>query len=529
MLLLKKRPTRLMVMLACLATAQAVQAEPPSDLASYLDSAHRAACPGLAQSGQPEDLRLRDFYQQRQYRPRWNPARLAALEQQIAGLADDGMPPGRYALPPADSSACSELLSSQRYLQALDELANGILPAPLPEIWHAEAPAVRIDPQAIASQTADDDLAAAFARARPDHPLYRQLRSHYAALRTSTPSPWPLVDPGRLLRSGSQGPRVAQLAARLAAEGYLPEDGITAYTEYPLFDDALDQALRHFQRRHSLQDDGILGPDSLRQLNLPASWRIQQLQINLERWRWLYRELEADLLLVDITAGEATLYRQGSVAWQTRLQVGRPERQTPQLKSRINRLTLNPTWTVPPTIFRKDKLPQIRQDPGYLARNRLRVLDHQGHRLNPASIDWRNPRGILLRQDAGPDNALGQIAFRFQNPFSVYLHDTPSQRLFDKRPRVFSSGCVRVENAMTLRDLLTDSLDAADREQLLQLHDSGKTREYRLQQTTPLLIAYWTVSADEEGLIFRPDLYDLDQAVMEALQGAAGPETDSNK
>src|SRR5690606_18179207 len=120
----------------------------------------------------------------------------------------------------------------------------------------------------------------------------------------------------------------------------------------------------------------------------------------------------------------------GETRWSARTQVGRASRPTPTLKSEVTHFTINPTWTVPPTILRNDKLPEIRRDIGYLERNNMRVLDHRGNRLNPYEVDWNNPSGIMLRQDAGPQNALGQVAIRFPNPFSVYLHDTPSQSIF---------------------------------------------------------------------------------------------------
>ena len=156
---------------------------------------------------------------------------------------------------------------------------------------------------------------------------------------------------------------------------------------------------------------------------------------------------------------------------------------TPPLKSQITRLTLNPTWTVPPTILQQDKLPLIREDAGYLARHGMRVLDAQGNDLDPASIDWHAPRNIMLRQEAGPANPLGQVAIRFANPFSVYLHDTPSKPLFDLSQRALSSGCVRVEVALQLVDLLRDGVLAVEdhlvRAAVHHQHDQGGLRSDR--------------------------------------------------
>jgi murein L,D-transpeptidase YcbB/YkuD len=174
---------------------------------------------------------------------------------------------------------------------------------------------------------------------------------------------------------------------------------------------------------------------------------------------------------------------------------------------------------VPPTIYRQDKLPEIRRNIAYLANNRLKVLDRDGRELNPATIDWQNPGPIKLRQDPGPDNALGLIVFRFPNPFSVYLHDTPSQSLFASHRRNYSSGCVRVEGAKQLADEL---FAGASQETHNSITDSIKrrlTRNIPLPVKVPILMDYWTAAAYEDGRVeFRPDVYGRDEELMAALK-----------
>ncbi|MBT9531809.1 MAG: L,D-transpeptidase family protein, partial [Pseudomonas sp.] len=238
----------------------------------------------------------------------------------------------------------------------------------------------------------------------------------------------------------------------------------------------------------------------------------------LERWRWLARDLQASGVLVNVAAAQLAYYQDFVPVWQTRTQVGRAARPTPLLKSQITRLTLNPTWTVPPTILREDKLPEIRRDLAFLDKHNLRVLDREGQLLDANSIDWNNPGSIQLRQDAGAHNPLGQVAIRFPNPFSVYLHDTPSQQLFAKGPRAFSSGCVRVEAVMQLVDLL---LTPAERERVTSLLASGRTHEFRLSTPLPIILAYWTAEVDGAGqLLYAPDIYARDQALLAALDRA---------
>ena len=267
----------------------------------------------------------------------------------------------------------------------------------------------------------------------------------------------------------------------------------------------------------NLQNIGVIGAGTVAELNISPAMRREQLRINLERFRWLAQDLEPASLLVNVAAAQLIVYQGGVPVWQTRTQVGRAERQTPLLKSRVTRLTLNPTWTVPPTILREDKLPQIRRDQTFLSRQNLQVLDSEGHPLAADQIDWDNPGNILLRQDAGPRNPLGKMAVRFPNPFSVYLHDTPSQALFSKGPRAFSSGCVRVEQVMQLRDWLLSPAERARTDELLA---TGLTHEFRLAKPVPILLTYWTAQADSYGqLLYAPDIYGRDAALLAALGG----------
>jgi murein L,D-transpeptidase YcbB/YkuD len=484
-----------------------------------------------------EQETLRGFYQQLGFTPVWNQhERLAQLLEQLEQLADDGLDPDSYQLATlrrlsqsrADrQSACTDVLASHAYLQALQHLHWGRLdPAQVEPIWHSPhtpAPVRPTAPPAFA-MSGLDDLPAAFEQARPQFELYRKLRSTWAELRRQPLPSWQRVPDGPLLRPGKRDPRVLLLEQRLASEGYLSETAVAARAENPdidRYDPVLVDAVEAYQHAHLLKDDGIVGPATLTELNLSPAARRDQLRVNLERMRWLAREAEPNMVLVDIAGAKVNYFRDGQRLWQARTQVGRAERQTPQVKSRITHLTLNPTWTVPPTIFREDKLPEIRRHIGYLAENRIRVLDHAGNELNPYQVDWNNPHGILLRQDAGPKSALGVVAIRFPNPFSVYLHDTPNQHLFDKLPRVFSSGCVRVERVHQLLDFLLAEASPVERERIAAIQASGKTQNINLPRPVTILLAYWTVEVGDGGrLHFRPDLYHRDAALLAALERA---------
>lgn len=465
---------------------------------------------------------LVDFYAQRDGRRAWrDQAQLQQLHEQIEQLLDDGLQPSDYPLADrldqsqAAQPGCADLLISHSYLQALLHLRRGrLLQQQLEPLWRApelSKPDRRLATLSIALLHLNEP-ARAFAAARPGTPQYQRLRAVYAQRRLQPLASWTALPGGRLLKPGGEDARVPALRARLSAEGYLPAAESVLGT---LFDPASVAALQRFQFDHGLKDDGILGAASLTELNLDPQRRRDQLRANLERLRWLAVDMANAAVIINVAAAELTVMRQGQVLWRTRTQVGRAERQTPMLASRISRLTLNPTWTVPPTILREDKLPAIREDLGYLERNQLSVLDRDGRHLDPQTLDWDNPGTIMLRQAAGIRNPLGRVAVRFANPFSVYLHDTPSQQLFDKAPRPFSSGCVRIEKVDTLLAWLL----MADEVETVQTRiASGKTQEYRLQHPVPLLVAYWTVEARSNGALrYAPDIYDLDARLIAAL------------
>ena len=490
--------------------------EPPNPVQLALGQLS-SVCPDLAtQLDTPAELRLQAFYQQQGNAALWSvDDRRTALQGQLLLLADDGLDPAHYRLPDVATTSnvlCTDFATSQHYLQALHDLHYGRLQqAHYEPLWHSQPPTE--DPAVAVLALANAGLAdmpAAFDQARPAADLYRSLRAAYATQRLQPLPQWGVIADGPLLRPGGEDPRVPALARRLVSGGQLAS--VPKGNQYA---NELVEAVKRFQASHSLQADGVIGPGTVAELNVSPAVRREQLRVNLERFRWLAQDLEPDGILVNVAAAQLSVYQGGVPVWQTRLQVGRAERQTPLLKSRITRLTLNPTWTIPPTIMREDKLPAIRLNPEYLRQQNLKVLDSEGRALSPEEVDWSHPGNILLRQDAGPRNPLGKIVMRFPNPFSVYLHDTPSQPLFSKGPRAFSSGCVRVEQPMLLRDLLVNPAEKARTEELLA---TGVTHEFRLATPVPVLLGYWTVQVDSQGaLLYAPDIYSRDGVLLKAL------------
>lgn len=471
------------------------------------------------------------FYAERGYAPAWiGHGRLERLVSALEGLVHDGLDPDIYDVAELRSragsvgqgvaeAACTDMLATRAYLSALLHLALGRLePMHVEPIWRSgDAPhldARRLEVIMLAGSMLDD-LEGAFGRVRPDLRQYQALRGAHVQFDARARSDWTGIPAGPLLRPGMIDSRVPLLRARLAA---LPDSALIPMSTEAVYDEALVEAVRAFQQSHHLQIDGIVGPQTLAALNVSPADRLEQIKVNLERLRWLAREMEDNFVLVDIAGAQISYFRAGEMIWSARTQVGRSSRPTPRLRSEITHLTFNPTWTVPPTILRNDKLPVIREDIGYLERNGIRVLDSDGNRLDPEAVDWGNPGGIMLRQDAGPENALGRVAFRFPNPFHVYLHDTPSQWRFASDRRAVSSGCVRVERPMELVTLLLEDGSDAGSDDAAKLVAEQRTRNFHLTRSIPILLAYWTADVDAEGNVwFRPDIYRSDEPVARAL------------
>lgn len=284
------------------------------------------------------------------------------------------------------------------------------------------------------------------------------------------------------------------MRTRLNAEGYT-----TAGAAPDQFDAALKAALQAFQRAHGLNPDGVLGPESRRALNVPAAERLRQIDLSLERWRWLPRSLPARRIEVNVAAAEAALIDGGGDVLSMRMVVGDLAHKTPLFSSAVHSVVFNPPWNVPASIARNEILPRARRDPGYLARNRFSYVNGQ------------------LQQAPGPGNALGRVKLDFDSPFGVYLHDTPAKAAFAQTRRTLSHGCMRMEKPTELAALLLapQGWSAGEVEAAIA---AGSTRRVRLSTQTPIFVVYQTAWVEADGRVaFRPDVYGWDAKLAEAL------------
>jgi murein L,D-transpeptidase YcbB/YkuD len=373
---------------------------------------------------------------------------------------------------------------------------------------------------ALADALDEGRLGAFLAALGPRHRAFKALQRrlpHYQQIAAA--GGWPTVDEGPPLQRGDCGPRVVQLWHRLAAAG----DGLAA-SAGTCFDLHLEAAVRHFQQRHGLRADGVVGEDTLAALNVPVEARLRQIQINLERWRWMPAQLGPRYLLVNIPAFEMEIVQAGRVVETLRTIVGRKDRPTPMLTGAITYLELNPYWHVPPKIAREDLLPKIQANPEFLARQHFHVFDSwaaDAREIDPRSIDWSSLSGdhfpFRLRQAPVRQNALGQVKFMFPNEQSVYIHDTPGKRLFERSSRPFSSGCVRVQEPLVLADFLLAG-QGWDQSRLSQTVASAQRQVVLLEKPVPVYLVYHTAWVAQDGDVhFADDIYGHDQRLGEAL------------
>jgi len=478
---------------------------------------------------------LAQFYQARQMAPLWLDAdgvnargralarvlgegERAGLDPEdygisvISGLLTAGLPEQRAEL---------ELRLSLALLEITSDLASGrLVPNKVdPELFVYPSD---VDPARVIEAAAEaTDIGAFVASFEPTQPEYRRLKAALADHRARAASGgWSSIGDGPALKPGASDPRVIQLRDRLqvpAAAGSDPN----------MFDDALARAVEHFQYRHGLEQDGVVGRNTLAALNVPIEDRIRQILINMERRRWMPDDPGERYVFVNLADFELKVVDGPRTVFDTRVVVGAPYHRTPVFSDEMTYVEINPYWNVPRSIARNELLPKILEDPGYLAANSFELLNgwsESAQALDPQTIDWSTftPDAFpyRLRQGPGPDNALGRIKFMFPNRFNVYLHDTPARSLFAKDQRSFSHGCIRVENPEQFGAFVLAGQPDWSLDELLAAIAGGQRMVVALERPLPVHITYLTAWVNKDGTVhFRRDVYGRDETLRAALLG----------
>lgn len=285
-----------------------------------------------------------------------------------------------------------------------------------------------------------------------------------------------------------------------------------------IYDDITLLAVQKFQIRHGLAPDGVIGVGTLAALNYSKVKREAQIIANLERWRWYPRTFENNYLIINIPDYTLHTVKNNDTTRTHKIIVGKAERKTPVLSSKLSHLVFNPTWTVPPTILSKDVIPATKRNFNYLKSKNITVYDYQGNVIN--ADNWKPQKALTYRyvQSPGSHNSLGLIKFMFQNRFTVYLHDTNSRGFFEKDIRALSSGCIRVQNPFELAEYLLNNPQKWSLNQLDTAIQLGKTSAILFDDDIYIHILYWTAWSENGVLCFRDDLYNLDTELYQKLK-----------
>jgi murein L,D-transpeptidase YcbB/YkuD len=374
------------------------------------------------------------------------------------------------------------------------------------------------DLKALLSEALDSgDMQKTLADLAPHYPKYVRLREKlikYLAIAES--GGWPQVPDGPKLLKGSGGKRVAILRQRLIASGDLAS---MAQESPVIFDHDVETAVRKFQKRHGLKDDGRVGKSTLKVINVPLETRIRQIALNMDRLRWLSSDMGQNYIFVNIADFSLEVMEDEQPVMSMRIIAGKDEQRSCVLSAKMTYLELNPFWRVPDSIATKEILPQIKKYPGYLAQKTIKVFkdwSDNAKEIDPMLVNWSRVRasnlGYKFRQEPGPLNPLGRIKFIFPNECEIYLHDTPTRHLFGRTRRDFSHGCIRVEKPVELATYLLRNKETWIQKKILAEIKKGKRQVVMLPEPVNVHIFYGTVWVDREGVLqFRNDIYHADE------------------
>lgn len=366
-----------------------------------------------------------------------------------------------------------------------------------------------------------NDIVEALDNLKPNNFMYVHMRNGLKNYREiANNGGWPLVPPGKVMKLNESDVRVLLLRKYLTITGDL-STSINSKKD-SVFDKDVENAVKQLQFRHNLNQDGIVGKGTLEIINVPIEKRIDELRINMERARWVIHHLPEDFMVVNIAGYNVRRLTNDSTVYYSRVIVGKHFHETPIFKGELSYIVINPTWTLPYSITINETLPKLKKNPNYLAEKNMIIMDRTGKEIDPSTIDFnslsKNSFPYIVRQKAGPHNALGQVKFIFPNQYSVYLHDTPARSLFSQEKRAFSHGCIRLDKKWELLINLMDKPEEWNMNKINEIVASGKTTRVNLKNPIEILLLYWTAGADKKDkLYFNKDVYDRDASVLEEL------------
>ncbi len=465
--------------------------------------------------------KVKALYELNNFHPIWIKAPTFSSSERIKRLIEesrfDGLNPEDYEFTLSDDPIKNDLTITDRLISLSYDLYYGkIDPARFYRRWSIPKKEDRVL-QILMEIIREDRIESLLDELRPKYEGYSNLRDYLKEYyRIEKMGGWQRIEAKKTLKLGVKDDSVVSLRKRLCITGDLKSCDAS-----DVFDEGLEKAVKAFQERHGLKEDGIVGRATLKELNVPVEDRILQIKLNLEKFRWLPQKTENPFILVNIPSFDLYLIKDEKVIIHSPVIVGKfyekAYRPTPMLYSKIDQITLNPYWYVPKMIAVEDLLPKIKKDPYYIIKEDMKVYLGQ-REINPLTINWNSVKpenfNFRLVQNPGEKNALGRIKFSFPNPFGVYLHDTPHRGLFKFEKRAFSSGCIRVEKAFELASYLLNM----NSEELRSAIESGETRHIKLKRPMPIYVLYFTAFVRNSRLYLWDDLYGYDRIIAKDFE-----------
>lgn len=473
------------------------------------------------------------FYSERNFTPAWSKGTALNLVSTIQSLHKEGLNPASYPLDTievllqqaqrrddAKNGAKLDVLLSATYLKVADIIATGkVKPGNYYKSWHINP----ISPDTLYTHLqqaiAEGNINASLDYFRPRFDQYQKLQQYIETYtKIISNGGWPKVETGAELKPGDSSQRVATIRERLHISGDI-DTPPAQWTKPAVYDKAFVAAVNSFQKRMGLPVQPTITDNMIEALNISAEMRLKQLMLNMDRIRWFSSgDMPDTYVLVNIPEYRLRVVDGGEEIKTMKVVVGKRMNSTPIFSDKIEYAIFSPYWNVPNSIATEEIWPKARNNPGYLASRHFEILTGWGNDakvISPYEVDWDNLSSYRIRQKPGPWNALGRVKFMFPNDFAIYLHDTPSDHLFQENHRAFSHGCIRVEDPAWFADWLFPQFNRQD---VRRKMNDGKREVISLENDIPVYIFYLTSFVDQQGrLNFREDLYQLDKKLTKVF------------
>ena len=470
---------------------------------------------------------VKNFYKVNNYQTVWiNSKNRTALINFIKSIEPDGLLPETYNIANLENYELKtktqrecidyDIMLSVSFRKVAKHLFKGVLTArSVYRDW--DLPAKKFNANKLLTQALSDNaVEQLLTKCRPEHPIYAGLQKSFVFINAlPDDTSYPKISSVKPIVLNTSNSAVPAIKRRLAYWKDLKSADTTT-----IYDRKTFLAVKRFQSRNGIYNDGIINSKTIEALNITKSERLATVILNLERWKWFPRDFGEKAVVINLPDYLLTVVEKNKDTVDVyKVVIGKPERRTPVLVSKFNYLVINPTWTVPPTILKEDLIPDATEDRTYFANRNMKIYDWKNNEIAPDEWDPLTPDQYYYVQGPGPGNSLGAVKFNFNNSHTVYLHDTNHKQYFRRAHRALSSGCVRVQDPFRLATyLLQEEEDDGTEEKLNEMVASKETKKVFLTSTAYVHQLYWTAWMSSNGLQFRDDIYNLDDALYKKLR-----------